>query len=269
MRIALLEADVNLSVAKDFVNAIKERAVGADVLQSLTPGAVGHQDRARRTRRTAGRRGSAAAVLRCAADGHHARRSARLRQNDAGRQARATAQRTGPALAARRRRRLPSGRDRPAQDARQADRPAGVRPRHAAIRSKIARDGVAEARRLGISTVIIDTAGRLQIDEELMDELVAIKAAVKPIEILFVADAMTGQEATNVAQGLQRPPRHHRRHPHQDGRRRARRRGALDPQRSPARRSSSSASARSSARSNRSIPTASPRASSGWATCSR
>src|SRR3984957_2496337 len=58
---------------------------------------------------------------------------------------------------------------------------------------KIARDGVAEARRLGIPTVIIDTAGRLQIDEKLMNELAAIKAAVKPIEILFVADAMTGQ----------------------------------------------------------------------------
>jgi signal recognition particle subunit SRP54 len=65
---------------------------------------------------------------------------------------------------------------------------------------KIARDGVAEAKRLGIPTVIIDTAGRLQIDDALMVELERIKAEVKPIEILFVADAMTGQEATNVAQ---------------------------------------------------------------------
>ena len=67
---------------------------------------------------------------------------------------------------------------------------------------KIARDGVAEARRLGLSTVIIDTAGRLQIDDALMDELERIKAAVKPKEIFFVADAMTGQEATNVARGF-------------------------------------------------------------------
>jgi signal recognition particle subunit SRP54 len=67
---------------------------------------------------------------------------------------------------------------------------------------KIARDGVAEAKRLGIPTVIIDTAGRLQIDDQLMDELAKIKAAVNPKEILFVADAMAGQEATNVALGF-------------------------------------------------------------------
>ena len=67
---------------------------------------------------------------------------------------------------------------------------------------KIARDGVAEAKRLGISTVIIDTAGRLQIDDDLMVELEKIKAAVDPKEILFVADAMTGQEATGVAKGF-------------------------------------------------------------------
>ena len=67
---------------------------------------------------------------------------------------------------------------------------------------KIARDGVNEAKRLGLSTVIIDTAGRLQIDDALMDELERIKAAVSPKEILFVADAMTGQEATNVAKGF-------------------------------------------------------------------
>jgi signal recognition particle subunit SRP54 len=67
---------------------------------------------------------------------------------------------------------------------------------------KIARDGVTEAARLGLSTVIIDTAGRLQIDDALMQELERIKAATNPKEILFVADAMTGQEATNVAKGF-------------------------------------------------------------------
>ncbi|MBV9277386.1 MAG: signal recognition particle protein, partial [Candidatus Eremiobacteraeota bacterium] len=66
----------------------------------------------------------------------------------------------------------------------------------------IARDAVAEARRLGLSTVILDTAGRLQIDDDLMRELEQIKSAVDPVEILLVADAMTGQEATNVAQGF-------------------------------------------------------------------
>jgi signal recognition particle subunit SRP54 len=64
------------------------------------------------------------------------------------------------------------------------------------------REGIAEAKRLGFSTVIIDTAGRLQIDEPLMEELEKIKAVARPPEILLVADAMTGQEATNVAKGF-------------------------------------------------------------------
>jgi signal recognition particle subunit SRP54 len=66
----------------------------------------------------------------------------------------------------------------------------------------IAKHGVAEAARLGIPTVLVDTAGRLQIDEQLMEELARIKAATNPKEILFVADAMTGQEATTVAKGF-------------------------------------------------------------------
>ncbi|MBD5656501.1 MAG: signal recognition particle protein, partial [Candidatus Eremiobacteraeota bacterium] len=66
----------------------------------------------------------------------------------------------------------------------------------------IARHGVEEAKRLGIPTVIVDTAGRLQIDDQLMAELERIKDATRPKEILFVADAMTGQEATNVAKSF-------------------------------------------------------------------
>jgi signal recognition particle subunit SRP54 len=66
----------------------------------------------------------------------------------------------------------------------------------------VATEGIEAARRQGYDTVIIDTAGRLQIDEELMAELARMKAAVKPHQILFVADAMTGQEAVNVANGF-------------------------------------------------------------------
>jgi signal recognition particle subunit SRP54 len=68
--------------------------------------------------------------------------------------------------------------------------------------AEIARNGVAEALRLGLDVVIIDTAGRLQIDEKLMDELKRVKNAVQPTEILLVLDAMTGQEAVNVATGF-------------------------------------------------------------------
>jgi len=63
----------------------------------------------------------------------------------------------------------------------------------------IARDGLLEARRTGYDTVLVDTAGRLHIDTELMDELRALKAALLPQEILFVADAMTGQDAVRSA----------------------------------------------------------------------
>lgn len=63
----------------------------------------------------------------------------------------------------------------------------------------IARAGVEHAKKQGLDMVFIDTAGRLHVDEELMDELVNIKAAVKPTEILLVVDSMTGQDAVNVA----------------------------------------------------------------------
>lgn len=63
----------------------------------------------------------------------------------------------------------------------------------------IARNGVLEARRSGYDTVLVDTAGRLHIDDALMDELGRIRSAVEPVEILFVADAMTGQDAVRSA----------------------------------------------------------------------
>jgi signal recognition particle subunit SRP54 len=198
VRIALLEADVNLPVAKAFVASIKERAVGADVLESLTP---------------------AQSVIKIVHDELVALMGgaqARLQYSDApptvimmvGLQGSGKTTHAGK-LALRMkeqgRRTLLVAADvyRPAAIAqlqtlgKQIDLP--VFEQGAGDPVKIARDGVAEAKRLGIPTVIIDTAGRLQIDDQLMTELVKIKAAVNPIEILFVADSMTGQEATNVA----------------------------------------------------------------------
>jgi signal recognition particle subunit SRP54 len=69
---------------------------------------------------------------------------------------------------------------------------------------RICSDGVREARRRGRDVVILDTAGRLQIDDQMMSELDAVKRATKPVETLLVADAMTGQEAVNVADGFHR-----------------------------------------------------------------
>jgi signal recognition particle subunit SRP54 len=67
---------------------------------------------------------------------------------------------------------------------------------------RIAREGIEQAKSARDRVVIVDTAGRLQIDETLMDELKRLKAAIKPDEILFVADGMTGQEAVRIAQGF-------------------------------------------------------------------
>jgi signal recognition particle subunit SRP54 len=67
---------------------------------------------------------------------------------------------------------------------------------------QICAHGVREARRRGYDVLVLDTAGRLQIDQEMMVELEAVKQAVKPVETLLVADAMTGQEAVNVATGF-------------------------------------------------------------------
>ncbi|OGO19193.1 MAG: signal recognition particle protein [Chloroflexi bacterium RBG_16_48_8] len=65
--------------------------------------------------------------------------------------------------------------------------------------------GVVKAHKAGAKVVILDTAGRSQLDKEMMDELVAIRKRVEPVEIILVADAMTGQEAVNIAQGFHKP----------------------------------------------------------------
>ena len=201
VRVALLEADVNLAVAKEFVNAVKERAVGADVLASLTP---------------------AQSVIKIVYDELVALMGgaeARLQFSDApptvimlvGLQGSGKTTHAGKLalrLKEQGRRSLLVAADvyRPAAIAqlqtlgKQIDVPVFTDASNDPV--AIAKRGTDEARRLGIATVIVDTAGRLQIDEQLMIELERIKAATAPKEVLFVADAMTGQEATNVAKGF-------------------------------------------------------------------
>jgi signal recognition particle subunit SRP54 len=201
VRIALLEADVNLSVAKEFVAAVKEKAVGADVLASLTP---------------------AQSVIKIVHDELVALMGgaeARLLFSDApptvillvGLQGSGKTTHAGKLalrLKEQGRRSLLVAADvyRPAAIAqlqtlgKQIDLPVYAETSNDPV--AIAKHGVDEAKRLGIPTVIIDTAGRLQIDDALMTELERIKAETRPREILFVADAMTGQEATTVAKGF-------------------------------------------------------------------
>ncbi len=205
VRIALLEADVSLAAAKAFVSRVKEKALGADVLASLTPAQtivkIVHDELVELL-------GGAQARLQFSDAPPSIIMLVGLQGSGKTTQAGKLALR----LKEQGRRTLLVAADvyRPAAIAqlqtlgKQIDLPVFAlgTPEKAEDPVKIAREGVNEARRLGISTVIIDTAGRLQIDDALMQELERIKAAVAPKEILFVADAMTGQEATNVAKAF-------------------------------------------------------------------
>src|SRR5918997_6276939 len=200
VRRALLEADVNFKVAKDFVAAVRERAVGTDVLHSLTPAqtvigianeelirVLGEDgqglvspDRPPQILVLVGLQGSGKTT-------HAAKLAVHLRK-----------QGRNPLLVA-------------------ADvyRPAAINQLQALGKQisisvyeegtgrnpvDIAANALQFARERGYNPVIIDTAGRLQIDDRLMQELVDIRDRVRPTEILLVADAMTGQEAVSVAQ---------------------------------------------------------------------
>jgi signal recognition particle subunit SRP54 len=201
VRVALLEADVSLAAAKAFVARIKEQAIGAQVLESLTP---------------------AQTIVKIVYDELVAMlggAQARLQFSDAppsvimlvGLQGSGKTTQAGKLalrLKEQGRRSLlvaadiyrPAAIDQLQTLGRQLDIPVFERGTSDPV--KIAREGVAEARRLGLSTVIVDTAGRLQIDDDLMRELERVKAAIDPKEILLVVDAMTGQEAVTVARGF-------------------------------------------------------------------
>jgi signal recognition particle subunit SRP54 len=201
VRIALLEADVSLAAAKQFVARVKEQAIGQNVLESLTPAQtivkIVHSElvallggaEARLTFSDAPPSVIMLVGLQGSGKTTQAAKLA-LRLKEQGRRSLLVAADVYRPAAITQLQTLGKQIDLPVYDA------------GAGTPVKIARDGVNEARRLGLSTVIIDTAGRLQIDDGLMRELEEIKAAVQPKEILFVADAMTGQEATNVAKGF-------------------------------------------------------------------
>jgi signal recognition particle subunit SRP54 len=205
IRVALLEADVSLGAAKAFVARIKERAIGANVLESLTPAQtilkVVHDELVELLGPPAGS-GRArlqfsdappSVIMLVGLQGSGKTTQAgklALRLKEQGRRSMLIAADVYRPAAIEQLRTLGKQIGLPVYDLG-VDDPV-----------RIVRDGIAEAKRLGVSTVIVDTAGRLQIDEQLMQELAEIKAVAKPAEILLVADAMTGQEATNVAKGF-------------------------------------------------------------------
>lgn len=198
IRVALLEADVNFSVVKDFVGRVSEKALGEDILQSLTPAqqivkivneeltalmGSTHQKLATSDRQPTvymmcGLQGAGKTTM-CGKLTAYLKKQGKKVLLVAGdiyrpaaiQQLKVVAGKAGTEV-------FEEGQINPV---------------------KIATDAIPYALKNGYDTVIIDTAGRLHIDEKLMDELVAIKSAVKPTEILLVVDSMTGQDAVTVA----------------------------------------------------------------------
>lgn len=201
IRLALLEADVHYSVVKAFVKRVRERSVGAEVQKSLTPGQqvikIVHDELIQ----TLGKPGR----LNLSGNTPHVIMLVGLqgsgKTTTAGKLAlhlRRSGQR--PLLVAADTYR-PAAVDQLVALGKQLDIPVhseGVDP----APPEIATRGVQLARRENHSVVIVDTAGRLQIDQSMMGELEEIKRRVEPKEILLVADSMTGQEAVNIAQGF-------------------------------------------------------------------
>nr|WP_308592680.1 signal recognition particle protein [uncultured Criibacterium sp.] len=202
VKLSLLEADVNYKVVKDFVKTVKEKSIGEDVAKSLTPGQQVIKivnDELKDLMGTVQNKINISSnpptvVLMVGLQGAgKTTTSAKLAYN------------------------LKSIGKNPMLVACDVYRPAAIKQlevlsKQAGVRFysdessndpvQIAADAIKSAKTLGYDLVIIDTAGRLQIDETLMNELKNIKASVKPHEIMLVVDSMTGQEAVNIVQAF-------------------------------------------------------------------
>ena len=201
VRLALLEADVNYKVAKEFTKKVTDRAVGSEVMESLTPAQMvikivneeltslmgGSEERLKMPAHPP------AIIMMCGLQGagkttHAAKLAYQLKS-----------QGHRPLLVA-------GDIYRPAaiKQLQVVGEKAGAPVFERGTQDPVltAQEAVRHAKDYGNDYVIIDTAGRLQIDEQLMDELHRIKEAVSPTDILLVVDAMTGQEAVNVAKAF-------------------------------------------------------------------
>jgi len=202
VRLALLEADVNFKVVKDFIARVKEKAVGQEVMKSFTP-AMAVVDIV--NKELTELMGGTQAKLAKAAKPPTVVLMAGLQ--GAGK----------TTLTGKLANLLKKQNHKPLMVAGDIYRPAAIRQLEVLGTQigvpvftlgdkvspvEIAREGVRKAKEEGYDYVLIDTAGRLQIDEEMMEEIRQIHDAVKPDEVLLVVDAMTGQEAVNVAKSF-------------------------------------------------------------------
>jgi signal recognition particle subunit SRP54 len=199
IRMALLEADVNFKVVKAFIDRVRDRAVDQEVLRSLTP----DQQVVRIVRdEMLALFGDAQGGLTPTSESPRVVMLLGLQ----GSGKTTTSAKLGKWLAKQGRHPLLVSTDvrRPAaiEQLSVVGKQAGVRVHDPAGEMnpvKRAAGALTEARNSGFDVVIVDTAGRLHIDDELMEELQAIKTAVAPVDLLFVADAMTGQDAIKSA----------------------------------------------------------------------
>ncbi|HNR96689.1 MAG TPA: signal recognition particle protein [Anaerolineae bacterium] len=203
VRLALLEADVNFRVVKDFITRVRERAIGADVMKSLSPAQmvikIVHQELIA----TLGE----ARQLNLSGNPPHIIMLAGLQGSGK------------TTMAAKLAQRLRQSGQRPLLVAADTRRPAAItqlevlgRQLDITVHSegdqvpppRICANAVEHARKSGYSVVLLDTAGRLHIDDEMMHELEEVVRLTKPQEVLLVVDAMTGQDAVRVAEEFNR-----------------------------------------------------------------
>ena len=203
IRLALLEADVNFKIVKDFIERVREKALGQEVMESLTPGHQVVKLVWDELRLLMGREHSGLSlasvpptvVMLVGLQGSG-------KTTTCGKLARSLKQQNRRVLLVAADPRRPAAGDQLAALGAELDVPV-----HRAEQSqgsmadvvRVCRDGATRAYDQGFDVVVLDTGGRLHIDEELMAELVQVKQAVKPHEILLVADAMTGQDAVTMA----------------------------------------------------------------------
>ncbi|EEK99326.1 Signal recognition particle protein [Bacillus cereus BDRD-ST26] len=203
VRLALLEADVNFKVVKDFVKRVSERAVGQDVMKSLTPGQQVIKVVQEELTELMGGEQSKIAVankpptvimmvgLQGAGKTTTTGKLANLLRKKHNRKPMLVAADIYRPAAIKQLETLGKQLDMPVFSL--GDQVSPV---------EIAKQAIAKAKEDHHDYVLIDTAGRLHIDEELMDELAKVKEVAKPDEIFLVVDAMTGQDAVNVAQSF-------------------------------------------------------------------
>src|SRR5215475_3542831 len=203
VRLALLEADVNFTIVKSFIERVREKAIGQEVLQSLTPGhqvvkVVWDELRSMMGNERAGLALSSSpptVLMMVGLQGSG-------KTTTCGKLAKLFKQQGKRVLLVAADPRRPAAGDQLTSLGRDLDIEVYRLDQEEASQAdvvRICRSGVERGRDQGFDLVVLDTGGRLHIDDELMGELVAVKSAVKPQEVLLVADAMPGQDAVTMA----------------------------------------------------------------------